>query len=458
MSPAMRLDGEVLVDACRSRVPSGSSDDVVVGVVGDGAARRERRQPRAAPPAQPPLTRSRWRSAPARPRLVAMPSDEHVDDVVEVAARASSRVRRRAAGTSAKSASSSHSSPAQAATICCARMSSGASRSATASISARRAARTSAAHSTSSSRVSGKRRPLGVRAERVARAADALQHVAIERGEPSRHDEVDGADVDAQLERRGRDHDARARPSLSRRSAAMRGARATGCRGARRPRPAPSRSPRCSATRSTRRRVLTNTSVDRCSRASVGDAVVELGPLLVGAHRAELVLGHLDRQVEVAALADVDDRRAAAAPSDQQARRHLERPHRRRQADALRAARRRRHQRVEPLERQRQVRAALVGRDGVDLVDDHRAHVAQRPPPRLRRQQDEQRLRRGDQDVRRPPRRLAPLARGRVAGAHRRPDRRRRIAELASPARAARASGSSRFRRTSFDSAFSGET
>ena len=34
-------------------------------------------------------------------------------------------------------------------------------------------------------------------------------------------------------------------------------------------------------------------------------------------------------------------------------------------------------ERVEPLERQRQVRAALVARHRVDLVDDHRAHAAQ---------------------------------------------------------------------------------
>ena len=36
--------------------------------------------------------------------------------------------------------------------------------------------------------------------------------------------------------------------------------------------------------------------------------------------------------------------------------------------------RRRRAQRLEPLERQREMRAALVARDRVDFVDDHRAH------------------------------------------------------------------------------------
>ena len=35
------------------------------------------------------------------------------------------------------------------------------------------------------------------------------------------------------------------------------------------------------------------------------------------------------------------------------------------------------HERLEPLEREREVRAALVAGDGVDLVDDHGAHRAQ---------------------------------------------------------------------------------
>ena len=86
-------------------------------------------------------------------------------------------------------------------------------------------------------------------------------------------------------------------------------------------------------------------------------------------------------------------------------------------------------QRVEPLERQRQVRAPLGPRHGVDLVDDDRLDPAQRLP-RLRGEQQEQRLRRGDQDVRRPRRELAPfLGRG-VPGAHR---------HAGCPARAARA-------------------
>ena len=36
-------------------------------------------------------------------------------------------------------------------------------------------------------------------------------------------------------------------------------------------------------------------------------------------------------------------------------------------------------ERLEPFEREREVRATLVARDGVDLVDDHRLGGAQQP-------------------------------------------------------------------------------
>ena len=73
-------------------------------------------------------------------------------------------------------------------------------------------------------------------------------------------------------------------------------------------------------------------------------------------------------------------------------------------------------QRLEPLERQRQVRAALAGDQRVDLVDDHRVHRRQ-PLARVRGQQQEQRLGRGDEDVRRLAQEARALAGRRVAGA-----------------------------------------
>ena len=75
------------------------------------------------------------------------------------------------------------------------------------------------------------------------------------------------------------------------------------------------------------------------------------------------------------------------------------RPHRGRQPDPLRPPGRRiRLQRVEPLKRQRQVRAPLGPGDRVDLVHDDRLDPAQRLP-RLRGEQQEQRFRGGDEDV-----------------------------------------------------------
>ena len=77
------------------------------------------------------------------------------------------------------------------------------------------------------------------------------------------------------------------------------------------------------------------------------------------------------------------------------------------------------HQLVEPLERQRQVRAALVAGHRVDLVHDHGAHVREPAPARLGGEQDEERLGRGHQHVRRPAPDQPSLVRGGVAGAHR---------------------------------------
>ena len=73
------------------------------------------------------------------------------------------------------------------------------------SSSPRRTLSSSAAHSISSSRVSGKEPPLGRAADRVARAADALQKRRDRARRAELADEVDVADVDAELERGGGD-------------------------------------------------------------------------------------------------------------------------------------------------------------------------------------------------------------------------------------------------------------
>ena len=72
---------------------------------------------------------------------------------------------------------------------------------------------------------------------------------------------------------------------------------------------------------------------------------------------------------------------------------------------------------LEPLERERQVRAALRSRDGVHLVEDHRLDAAQRLA-RLRGEQQEERLGGRDEDVGRRSQHPAALLGRRVAGAH----------------------------------------
>ena len=135
---------------------------------------------------------------------------------------------------------------------------------------------------------------------------------------------------------------------------------------------------------------------------------------------------HLD--VELLARAGVEDgdrTRAGGGLAAEEARDLVERALRRRQADALR---RRVGDRVESFEREREVRAALGGRERVDLVDDHGLDAAQ-DLARLRGEHQVERLGCGDQDVGRRARDVLAFLGGRVAGAHRDGGRRERRAE-----------------------------
>ena len=101
-------------------------------------------------------------------------------------------------------------------------------------------------------------------------------------------------------------------------------------------------------------------------------------------------------EVELLADARVDELDLPPGARDEPAD-LLERPLRRREADALE-----RHfdEALEPLQREREVRAALRPRDRVDLVEDHGLDTAQRLA-RLRGEEQEERLGRRDEDVRR---------------------------------------------------------
>ena len=346
---------------------------------------------------------------------------------------------------------------------------------------------------------------------RVAGAADALHAARDRRRRLDLDDEIDGAHVDAELERRGRDERRESgRPSAGPRSrfAAARAsdpwcARTSG---------SPASSFSAPASRSAMRRLLTKISVERCARTSSSSRGWIARPDR-RAHRAlrrrpardvrrladarHVLDRDLDAQLELLLLRRVDDRdravgRRRVARSSRISSWIASRPSAcsglacRGRAASLSALRRRRArcapprnratsssgrcvadrpmrcsgavraQRLQPLQRQRQVGAALGRDERVDLVDDHRVDRAQRLAG-VRGQQQVQRLGRGDQDVGRLALEARALGGGRVAGADR--DRRRRGTRRRAPRRdcAMPASGARRLRSTSTASAFSGE-
>src|SRR5205814_1274554 len=103
------------------------------------------------------------------------------------------------------------------------------------------------------------------------------------------------------------------------------------------------------------------------------DAVRHLAEVHVRVGLAHVLDWYAYPQVERLALARVDDGALARRPA-QESRHLLERALGRRQADALQSPPR---DLFQPLERQRQVRAALGARDCVDLVDDDRLRAVQ---------------------------------------------------------------------------------
>ena len=165
-----------------------------------------------------------------------------------------------------------------------------------------------------------------------------------------------------------------------------------------------------------------------------------------------------DLDLERLADAGVDDGAPArgspgVAVAAEEAGDLLERTLRGRQADALRRAV---GDRLEPLERERQVGAALGRREGVDLVDDDRLDADERLA-RRRGEHEVEALGRGDEEVGRAADELLAFVGGRVAGAHRRRSARRRHARAARRRARCPASGARRFFSTSKARARSGE-
>ena len=104
-----------------------------------------------------------------------------------------------------------------------------------------------------------------------------------------------------------------------------------------------------------------------------GEPVVDLGPDLGGHDRRERRGRQLDGEIPLAREAGVHDLAGLLPVAEQKADHALDRLLGRRDADAQR---RRGAQRVQPLQREHQVRAALVVGERVQLVDNDRAHGA----------------------------------------------------------------------------------
>src|SRR3954451_23119628 len=312
--------------------------------------------------------------------------------------------------TSSCSSPTSASSSAQIATMCCASTSSGLRGICVSSISPARIRCATTADSSRSARNFGKMRPRetspregpGGAARRRARgAADPRQAASDRLRRLDLDHEVDGAHVDPELERRRRDearNPARfqvlldLRPLLARQGAVV-SARNLLLR---------------ALVQAEREPLGETTVVDEDDRRTVRADELDERRVDRGPDRARLVpflaalprLAHVldgDDDLEVELLRDAGVDELDLASTRHEATDLLERTLGRREADPLHRLRR---ERLEPLDRQREMGAALRPGDCVHLVEDQRVDAAQQLPC-ARGEQQEERLRRRDQDVRR---------------------------------------------------------
>ena len=260
---------------------------------------------------------------------------------------------------------------------------------------------TRAMHSSSSSRVRGKSRPLGVAARWCPDPPHPLQQEAYRARRPDLADEVHGADVDAELQRRGRDAEAylsflepplRVVPALLGEAPVVRHDVLF---------PQPLR-------HQVRDPLHEAPGVHEDQRGTVlpgeaGDAVQHVRPLLVGRNGPYLVAGRqLDGDVHLPGVPRVDH--GAAGPSvaangvrpNEEAGDLVDRPLGGGQPDA---GHRPVRQRAQPLHRQAQVRAPLVAHHGVQLVQYQSRSALQALPPALGCEQYVKGLRRRYENV-----------------------------------------------------------
>ena len=258
---------------------------------------------------------------------------------------------------------------------------------------------------------------LGRAAQQVPGAAHALQGRRDVARRLELDDQVDRADVDAELERGGGDQRAQLalleavlglQPRAARERAVVRGHPAVGDAIVEVAREPLGRAP---ALREDERGAV---RLDQ-----LGDLLERRLPHHVALAGQEVVHRCHDLEVQISREAGVDRDRVPRGRPGEEGQRRLDRAHGRRTADALGpGAAARLDERLEALERERQVGASLGSHQRVNLVDDEEPRVGEGGPEPLAGQQDVQRLGRGDQDVRRPPGHRLSLRRERIAGAH----------------------------------------
>ncbi len=408
------LDGEILVDRADD-LALRLEQHLVIGIVGDRAARGQRRHPCAAPSAQHLVDRVVMdeRAAPAAPR--AEPVGEHAQNGGEILARQG------AIGIGAAAALVERVlAPFLRRHLGDDLLRQHVERLLRDAEPVELAAADAVEQSGAFDQLVAREREepsLGRAVDGVAGAADALQEAGDRARRGKLADEIDLADIDAELERGGGDQRLQAavlQPLLGREALLlgeaavmrrdMRGADAVGELAG----DALGHAPRVDEDQG--RAVLGDEG---------GEAIIDLGPDLRRHHRFERRGRHLEPEIARPAMAGIDDpagrRRALRSGTDQELRDRLDRLLRRREADAqqLVAAQRR-----QTLERHSEMGAALVRRHGMDLVDDHRPRRLQHGAAGFRAEQDVERFRGGDDDMRRAAPCTGALALRRVAGAH----------------------------------------
>lgn len=142
----------------------------------------------------------------------------------------------------------------------------------------------------------------------------------------------------------------------------------------------------------------------------VGDAIVEFGPGFIARDGGEFIPRHFDGDVQGATVAGINE----AGGGAEEAADLLDRLDGGGKPDALRADG---GEGFEAGHGEREVSAAFVTGNGMDLVDDEGARRAQHPAGALRGQQDVQGFGSGDEDVGRLAAHLLPLPGGGVTGA-----------------------------------------